>query len=403
MLNSDAQELEYIENIVSNNESYDELTSNNNVISYADYMVTIGNDEDNYVPPPVQKNDMILSVIEHMKTQVEKCNMVNQETQSVNESLTTELEQYKERVKILENKSKDSASDREKFLDCELRTAICDRNRKVSDYENQVFSQRKQMENLTNQFDECIKRRTTLSPHEIGIWEQSDIKGAFKKDVIPLSENLKEMFKLFEKGFIAEIKEMKDIFEQMEDEIVETILWYLDSGCFKHVNGHRDKLINFVSKFISTYVKGLGHNLFFVGQFCDSDLKVALRKHTCFVRNLEGVDLLSGSRGSNLYTISMVDMMKSSIVCLLSKASKTKSWLWHRLLSHLNFDTINLLAKQGLVKGLPKLKYTIDHLCSTCKMGKSKKESHLYKPEPSTNEKLQMLHMDLYRLMRWQV
>ncbi|GJV31603.1 hypothetical protein Tco_1392003 [Tanacetum coccineum] len=53
MLNSDAQGLEYIENIVSNNESYDELTSNNNVISDADYMVTIGNDEDNYVPPPV--------------------------------------------------------------------------------------------------------------------------------------------------------------------------------------------------------------------------------------------------------------------------------------------------------------------------------------------------------------
>ncbi|GKD44966.1 uncharacterized mitochondrial protein-like protein [Tanacetum coccineum] len=81
----------------------------------------------------------------------------------------------------------------------------------------------------------------------------------------------------------------------------------------KHMNGHRDKLINFVSKFI-----GLGHNLFSVGQFYDSDLKVALRKHTCFVRNLEGVDLLSGSHGSNLYTILMVDMMKSFLVCLLS-------------------------------------------------------------------------------------
>ncbi|GJX87377.1 retrovirus-related pol polyprotein from transposon TNT 1-94 [Tanacetum coccineum] len=81
-------------------------------------------------------------------------------------------------------------------------------------------------------------------------------------------------------------------------------------------------------------------------QFCDSDLEVAFRKHTCFVRNLEGVDLLSGSRGSNLYTISMDEMMKSSPICLLSKASKTKSWLWHRCLSHLNFGTINQLAKQ---------------------------------------------------------
>ncbi|GJY93918.1 retrovirus-related pol polyprotein from transposon TNT 1-94 [Tanacetum coccineum] len=141
VLNSDIQELEYIENIVSDNESYDELTSNNNVISYADYMVTIGNDKDNYVPPLVQNNDRILSVIEHMKTQVEKCNMVNQETQSVNESLTSELDQYKERVKTLENESKRSDSDRDKCLDYELRTGICDRNIKVPDYENQVFSQ----------------------------------------------------------------------------------------------------------------------------------------------------------------------------------------------------------------------------------------------------------------------
>ncbi|GJY93019.1 retrovirus-related pol polyprotein from transposon TNT 1-94 [Tanacetum coccineum] len=96
----------------------------------------------------------------------------------------------------------------------------------------------------------------------------------------------------------------------------------------------------------------------------------------------------------------MEDMMKSSLICPLSKASKAKSWLWHRHLSHLNFGTINQLAKQGLVKRLPKLKYTKDHLCSACQMGKSKKESHPYNPEPSTNEKLQMLHMDLCGPMR---
>ncbi|GJU83530.1 retrovirus-related pol polyprotein from transposon TNT 1-94 [Tanacetum coccineum] len=166
-------------------------------------------------------------------------------------------------------------------------------------------------------------------------------------------------------------------------------------GCSKHMTGHRDKLINFVSKFI-----GLGNNLFSVGQFCDSDLEVAFRIHTCFVRNLEGVDLLLRSRGSNLYTISMADMMNSSPICLLSKASNTKSWLWYHRLSHLNFATINQLAKQGLVKGLPKLKYTKDHLCSACQKGKSKKESHPHKPKPSTNEKLQMLHMDLCGPMR---
>nr|GEV15525.1 hypothetical protein [Tanacetum cinerariifolium] len=64
------------------------------------------------------------------------------------------------------------------------------------------------------------------------------------------------------------------------------------------------------------------------------------------------------------------DMMASSPICLLSKASKTKSWLWHRRLSHLNFGEINHLARQGLVRGLPKLKFEKDHLCSACAMGK---------------------------------
>nr|GEY55795.1 integrase, catalytic region, zinc finger, CCHC-type, peptidase aspartic, catalytic [Tanacetum cinerariifolium] len=96
------------------------------------------------------------------------------------------------------------------------------------------------------------------------------------------------------------------------------------------------------------YVEGLGHNLFSVGQFCDSDLKVAFRKHSCYVRDTDDVELIKGSRGSNLYTISVEDMMKSSLICLLSKASKSKSWLWHRRLNHLNFGTINDLARKDL-------------------------------------------------------
>ncbi|GJV63516.1 hypothetical protein Tco_1474344 [Tanacetum coccineum] len=72
------------------------------------------------------------------------------------------------------------------------------------------------------------------------------------------------------------------------------------------------------------YVEGLGHNLFFVGKFCDSDLEVAFKKHTCFVCNLEGVDLLLGSRGSNLYTISMADMMKSFLIGLARASLKDK-------------------------------------------------------------------------------
>ncbi|GJX06390.1 retrovirus-related pol polyprotein from transposon TNT 1-94 [Tanacetum coccineum] len=210
--------------------------------------------------------------------------------------------------------------------------------------------------------------------------------------------------------------------------VVQIVLWYLDSGCSKHMTGNRSQLMNFVSKFLGTvrfgndqiarimgygdyqlgnviisrvyYVEGLGHNLFSVGQFCDADLEVAFRKNTCFIRNLEGVDLLSGSRDTNLYTISLDDMLKSSPICLLSKASKTKSWLWHRRLSHLNFGTLNKLAKDGLARGIPRLKFQKDHLCSACALGKSKKSSHQPKAEDTNQEKLYLLHMDLCGLMR---
>nr|GEU92878.1 ribonuclease H-like domain-containing protein [Tanacetum cinerariifolium] len=105
------------------------------------------------------------------------------------------------------------------------------------------------------------------------------------------------------------------------------------------------------------------------------------------------------SRKQSFY-FSLKDMMASSPICLLSKASKTKSWIWHRRLSHLNLGAINHLARQGLVRGLPKLKFEKDHLCSVCAMGKSKKKSHKTKYEDTNQEKLYLLHMDLCGPMR---
>ncbi|GJZ17941.1 retrovirus-related pol polyprotein from transposon TNT 1-94, partial [Tanacetum coccineum] len=162
--------------------------------------------------------------------------------------------------------------------------------------------------------------------------------------------------------------------------VVQIVLWYLDSRCSKHMTKDRSQLTNFVHKF--------------------PYLEVAFRKHTCFVCNLEGGHLLSGSRGTNLYSLSIGDMMTSSPICLLSKSIKTKSWLWHHRLSHLNFDAINHIARQGLVRGLPRLKYEKDHLCSARAMGKSKKQSHNPKYEDTNQEKLHLLHIDLCGPMR---
>nr|GEX40930.1 integrase, catalytic region, zinc finger, CCHC-type, peptidase aspartic, catalytic [Tanacetum cinerariifolium] len=130
-----------------------------------------------------------------------------------------------------------------------------------------------------------------------------------------------------------------------KSKVVQIVLWYLDSGCSKHITRDRSQLTNLFNKFLER----LGHNLFFVGKFYDLNLKVAFHQHTCFIRNQEVVDLLIGSRGNNLYTLCLREMMASSPICLLLKASKTKSWLWHRVLSHLNFGAINHLARHGLV------------------------------------------------------
>ncbi|GJS10326.1 retrovirus-related pol polyprotein from transposon TNT 1-94 [Tanacetum coccineum] len=78
--------------------------------------------------------------------------------------------------------------------------------------------------------------------------------------------------------------------------------------------GYCDYRIGNVTILRVYYMEGLGHNLFSVGKFCDSNLKVAFRQHTCFIRNLEGIDLLTGSRGNNLYTMSLGDMMQNGVI-----------------------------------------------------------------------------------------
>nr|GFC11517.1 Gag-Pol polyprotein [Tanacetum cinerariifolium] len=84
----------------------------------------------------------------------------------------------------------------------------------------------------------------------------------------------------------------------------------------------------------------------------------------------------------------------------MAKATSSQAWLWHRRLSYLNFDTINLLSKNDIVVGLPKLKFVKDHLCSSCELGKAKRKSFYTKLTPSSKRRLHLLHMDLCGPMR---
>ncbi|GJT46626.1 retrovirus-related pol polyprotein from transposon TNT 1-94 [Tanacetum coccineum] len=159
------------------------------------------------------------------------------------------------------------------------------------------------------------------------------------------------------------------------------VLWYLDSGYSKHMTGDRSRLSNLVKKFIGTVRFGNDHfgAIMGYGDYVIGDSVISKETYLLFE-----------------------DMMKSSPICLLSKASKNKSWLWHRRLNQLNFGTINDLTRKDLVRGLPRLKFEKDHLCSTCQLGKSKKHTHKPKPENTNLEVLNNLYMDLCGLIRVQ-
>ncbi|GJT32901.1 retrovirus-related pol polyprotein from transposon TNT 1-94 [Tanacetum coccineum] len=160
--------------------------------------------------------------------------------------------------------------------------------------------------------------------------------------------------------------------------IVQLILFIVDSGCTKHMTGNLKLLCNFVEKFLGTIRFG-------------NDQFGSIWKSTCFVRDLQGNDLLTGSRGSDLYTISLQETTSSTPICFMAKASPTQAWLWHRRLSHLNFDYITLLSKKEVVNGLPKLKYVKDQLCSSCEMSKAKRSSFKSKAVPSSKGRLNLL------------
>nr|GEV61361.1 reverse transcriptase domain-containing protein [Tanacetum cinerariifolium] len=186
--------------------------------------------------------------------------------------------------------------------------------------------------------------------------------------------------------------------DHMQKRIIQLILFIVDSGCTKHMTGNLKLVCNFVEKVY--YVEGLNHNLFSAGQFYDADLEVAFRKSTCFVRDLQGNDLLTGNRGSDLYTISLQESTPLTPLCLMAKATPTQAWLWHRRLSHLNFNYINLLSKKDIVIGLPKLKYVKDQLCSSWELSKAKRSSFKSKAVPSSKGRLNLIHMDLCGPMR---
>ncbi|KAJ9561066.1 hypothetical protein OSB04_006226 [Centaurea solstitialis] len=199
-------------------------------------------------------------------------------------------------------------------------------------------------------------------------------------------------------------------------------IWYLDSGCSRHMTGSKSVLSNYceergpavtfggngkgqtrgygtLTNGVTTfkrvaYVEGLMHNLLSIGQLCDKNHKVSFSKKKCKVKNRRKEVILTGVRHADIYIINM--NTSTDNFCFVSRASSDTNWLWHKRLSHLNFKTINQLCINNLVVGLPDFRYTKVSLCSACEKGKQTRASFKSKQISSISSPLQLLHMDLF-------
>nr|GEV14095.1 Gag-Pol polyprotein [Tanacetum cinerariifolium] len=503
LINQDVQEPSTSEQSTILTQSDIEITSDSNIISYSQYM-----NECHYTTVqnsglPVLQDDLILSVIKQLKTQVVNCTKINQDNKHVNEILTAKLkrltedtyddlfdclQQFKKLVNASRAKKVEKSHDplasvahtsssfrttRPYYLthpsslvdyddeyqgdavqnnfDDPLTSAMIllarsitqcfsnstiNRLRTSSNTKNQAIVQGDRV-NIQSKNSGNDGRNIRCSYVQKEIIEGPSYDSAFLSEVQTLStsyvnplfakDNQEQKYlmqpKIINNTIGDDQIDSNIIFHEPNEDVVQIVLWIVYNGCSKHMTGDRLLLENFVEKFIGTVrfrndhfatitgygdyvqgniavchvycVEGLEHNLFSVGQFCDGDLEVAFRLNTCYERNLEGDDLLTGAHKSNLYTIYISNMVVSSPFCLMSKATLTKSWFWHRRLSHLNSGTINNLTKHDLVNGIPKFKYGKVHLCSACERGKSKKASHPPKLVPTHYDKLGIMQQFL--------
>nr|GEY49455.1 putative ribonuclease H-like domain-containing protein [Tanacetum cinerariifolium] len=359
-----------------------------------------------------QQDDLILLVIEQLKTQVVNCTKINQDNKNINEILTAELERYKDQVRILkEGNNVDKAS------------ATCAQSLEIDNFKHTLSEHLKEKEYL--------EQTVTLLKHDFQKEESRNIDRelALEKQIKELNNIVfkrnqsaqtnsgnSEKPNLSTRTTIVEVpKKLPKV--SMENVLVITALKdTLSKFKGKGVVNEAVTLHPIDPEYMKIDVAPLAPKLR-NNRTAHYDYLKHTQEETATLRKIVknerllnplntsldyvyGVDLFTGSRGNNLYTLSLGDMMAFSRICLLSKASKTKSWLWHRRLSHLNFREINHLARQGLVRGLPKLKFKKDHLCSACAMGKIKNKSHKPKSEDTNQEKLYFLHMDLCGPMR---
>nr|GEV91873.1 hypothetical protein [Tanacetum cinerariifolium] len=361
------KKISLIEHIPSSGNTPVKTTSSTNIVSNTLVLsstgVTLLSSPSGSKPPGNTKNDMIQRTPSKAKK-----NKLKDHPRTVRPSLN-------KKKSVVDTKSISSIPNSKLNVNFDLKFAMCNGCLFSDNHDLCVLE-------FINDVNACVKSKYVKKPGPIPIENNTDkpvVTLVYSRKSKATEKNVPVSNSTITKSLVANKKEPNNSWgstsSNVSSSIIKCRLFELFS--VKFGNDHVAKIMGY-------------------GQFCDSNLEVTFCQHTCFITNLDSVDLLTSSRRNNLYTMSLQDMM----ICLLSKASKTKSWLWHHRLSHLNFGAINHLARQGLVRGLPKLKFKKDHLYLACAMGKSMKKSHKTKSEDTNQEKLYLLHMDLCGPMR---
>ncbi|GJS77549.1 retrovirus-related pol polyprotein from transposon TNT 1-94 [Tanacetum coccineum] len=150
------------------------------------------------------------------------------------------------------------------------------------------------------------------------------------------------------------------------------------SGCSRHMTG--------VKSYLHIYVEQPGPKVVF------GDDSTCTIKGYGYIKYKEVVIIAPKVRDD--YVLDMTSSAQQS--CFFTKASESLNWLWHKRLAHLNFKTINQLAKQNLVLGLPPLVFYKDKPCLLCEKGKHHRANFKTKQTSSIKKCLYLLHMDLF-------
>nr|GEV94336.1 retrovirus-related Pol polyprotein from transposon TNT 1-94 [Tanacetum cinerariifolium] len=326
-------------------------------------------------------NDVYMMVINEMHEQTAQWVLVKAHTKVVDASLTAKLATYKEQVKL-------------KCDEIERKNLLIENDNLIANcLSNEVFYIATNSELTVSRFSEMYDAQTVVQAHCLELEDEiSTLKDKIQKDdhnemVKPLSnlegfeaaicfvamcvkavmcfmsktvtkkqqktQGLEDTSRFLIEGFLkvwrSSVVDVLKVEEHMRVKSCNDV-----SGSKPRSNIKKNKIspaksvnkkkVEEQPRTNNSCLKNTNHGIicrrtetqsFFVGQFYDSDLEVAFRKHSCYVRDTDGVNIIRGSCGSNLYTISVENKMKSSPICLLSKASKTKSWLWHRRLKPL--------------------------------------------------------------------